>query len=263
MTFSGSEAVTDTRQDYDGVDPERGFIPEDPSSIDHRQGVEWSVLGGGILGPMSRASRLWLVLTLNLALLGALLVVGVEAHSLGVVAAAVDYLADAAAIGVSLVAIRLARLPPTARRPTGYPKATTWAALVNAGWLLVLSVLVIVAAARRLVSGTHEVHGLPVLVVSGTAAVVMLIGALVLGGDADDNDEGGNLNMRAVRLDTVADCIATGAVAVVGAVILATSGNYWLDPAVALVVSVIIAFHALRLVRKVLLQLGSNDAPVP
>ena len=90
---------------------------------------------------MSRTTRLWFVLALNLGLLGALLVVGVAAHSLGVLAAAVYYLADAAAIGVSLVAIRLASLPPTARRPTGYPKATRWAALVNAGWLLVLSVL--------------------------------------------------------------------------------------------------------------------------
>jgi len=208
---------------------------------------------------MSRTTRLWLVLALNLGLLGALIVVGVEAHSLGVLAAAVDYLADAAAIGVSLVAIRLASLPPTARRPTGYPKATTWAALVNAGWLLVLSVLVIVAAARRLVAGTHEVHGLPVLVVSGVAAVVMLIGALILGGDEDDDDEGGNLNMRAVLLDTVADSVAAGAVALVGAVIVVTGGNYWLDPAVALLVSGVIAFHALRLVRNVVVELRSGS----
>jgi cobalt-zinc-cadmium efflux system protein len=201
---------------------------------------------------------LWLVLVLNLGLLGALLAVGVEADSLGVVAAAVDYLADAAAIGVSLVAIRLSSLPPTAERPNGYPKATTWAALVNAGWLLVLSALVIVAAVRRLVAGTHEVHGLPVLVVSGVASVAMLVGAAILNGDEDDDDDGGNLNMRAVLLDTVADAVAAGAVAVVGAVILATSGNYWLDPAVALLVSGVIAFHALRLVRRVIDQLRSG-----
>lgn len=204
---------------------------------------------------------MWLVLALNLGLLGALMTVGVEAHSLGVLAAAVDYLADAAAIGVALIAIRLSSLPPTARRPNGYPKATTWAALVNSGWLFVLSVFVIVAALRRLVAGTHEVHGLPVMVVSGVAAVVMLVGALILGGDADYADEGGNLNMRAVLLDTVADSVAAAAVTLVGAVIFATSGNYWLDPAVALLVSGVIAFHALRLMRKVLVELRSGGAP--
>jgi cobalt-zinc-cadmium efflux system protein len=183
---------------------------------------------------VSRTTRLWIVLALNLGLLGALVAVGISAHSLGVLAAGVDYLADAAAIGVSLVAIRLSTRSPCAARPQGYPRATTWAALVNAVWLLVLSVLVVVAAVHRLIAGTHEVHGLPVLVVSGVAAVVMLVGAIILGGAEDDDDDpGGNLNMRAVLLDTLADSVAAGAVAVVGAVILVTGGNYWLDPAVA------------------------------
>ena len=205
---------------------------------------------------MSRSTRLWIVLGLNLALVGVLAAVGAGAHSLGVIAVGADYLADAAAIGVAVMAIWLAGRPPTSARPQGYPKATAWAALVNAGWLLVLSVLLMAAAIQRLVAGTHEVHGLPVLIMSGVAAVVMLIGALILrGDDDDDDDESGNLNMRAVLLDTAADCVAAGAVAVGGAVILATSGNYWLDPAVALLVSAVIAFHALRLVRKVLAQL--------
>jgi cobalt-zinc-cadmium efflux system protein len=207
---------------------------------------------------MNRSTRLWIVLVLNLALVGILAAVGIGAHSLGVMAAGADYLADGAAIGVALAAIWLSGRPPTVARPHGYPKATAWAALVNAGWLLVLSVLLIVAAVRRLVAGTHEVHGLPVLVVSGVAAMVMLAGALILRGDEDDDDEGGNLSMRAVLLDTAADSVAAGAVAVVGAVILVTNGTYWLDPAVALLVSGVIAFHALRLVRKVVVQLRAG-----
>lgn len=197
-------------------------------------------------------------MALNVVLIGALAAAGVRAHSLGVVAAGVDYLADAAAIGVSLVAIRLVHLPRTSAHPDGYPNATAWAALINAGWLLLLSAFVIASAGRRLVDGTSEVHGLPVLVVSGVAAVVMLIGAVILGGDDDDDDEGGNLNMRAVLLDTVADSVAAGAVALVGGIILATGGNYWLDPAVALLVAGVIAFHAIRLLRKVLVELRSG-----
>jgi len=204
---------------------------------------------------MTRTTRLWIALVLNLVLIVALVIAGVGAHSIGVLAAGADYLADAAAIGVSLIAIRLANQPPTAARPRSYPRATTWAAMVNAGWLLVLSVLVVAVAFRRLLVGAHEVHGLPVLVVSGVAAVVMLVAALILGGDEDDDDEGGNLNMRAVLLDTAADSVAAGAVAVVGAIILVTSGTYWLDPAVALLVSAVIAFHAMRLVRTILVEL--------
>ena len=53
-------------------------------------------------------------------------------------------------------------------------------------------------------------------------------------------------------LDTVADAAAAAGVAVTGGIILATGGWYWLDPAVALVIAVVVAYHALVLVRKVL-----------
>jgi Co/Zn/Cd efflux system component len=66
---------------------------------------------------------------LNLALVAALVIVGVTAHSLGVLAGGVDYLADAAAIAVSLFAIQLAHRP---ERSAAHANATNIAALVNA-----------------------------------------------------------------------------------------------------------------------------------
>jgi cobalt-zinc-cadmium efflux system protein len=87
---------------------------------------------------VTRTDRLLVVLVMNLLLVGGLVAVGLSAHSLGVLAEGVDYLADAAAIAVSLLAIRLSKRTPTAKHPPGYSKATTLAA-VNAGCLLVLS----------------------------------------------------------------------------------------------------------------------------
>lgn len=196
---------------------------------------------------MSRPARLRVVLAVNLALVAGLAVVGVAAHSVGVWAEGADYLADAAAIGVSLLAIRLAR------RPGGAPRATRYAAAVNAGWLLLLSLLVAVGGIDRLVNGVREVHGLPVLIVSGVAAVLMLGGALLIGGDADDDDadEGERLNVRAVLLDTAADAAAAAGVAIAGGVIFATGGTYWLDPAVALGIALIVGWHAARLLWRI------------
>jgi cobalt-zinc-cadmium efflux system protein len=111
-----------------------------------------------IIGKMSEAGRLGLVLLLNLLLVAALVIVGVAAHSLGVLAAGVEYLADAAAIGVSLLAIRLAR-QPLGQRPGRRADPTRIAALVNAGWLLALNVGVIVAAIRRLVQAPPKSTG--------------------------------------------------------------------------------------------------------
>jgi cobalt-zinc-cadmium efflux system protein len=208
---------------------------------------------------VARTQRLAVVLVLNLLLVGALVAVGVTAHSLAVLAAGSDYLLDAAGVGVALLAIRLSARPAG----RGRPHATSVAALINAGWLLVLELLVAGAAINRLVTGTSQVDGLPVLVVSGVAALVMGAGALVLGGDDDDGQ--GELAERdpsvaAVLLDTVADAAAAAGVAAVGGIILATGGWYWLDPAVALAIAVVIAYHAIRLISKVLSRLRSATA---
>jgi cobalt-zinc-cadmium efflux system protein len=84
------------------------------------------------------------VLALNASLVTGLVLVGISAHSLGVRAEGADYLADAGAIGLSLLAIWLAARPPTPARPEGYPRATAYAALVNGGWEFILCVLVVV-----------------------------------------------------------------------------------------------------------------------
>jgi cobalt-zinc-cadmium efflux system protein len=201
---------------------------------------------------VSRTQRLIVVLALNLGLVAALLIVGITAHSLAVLAEGSDYLLDAAGVAVALLAIRLSA------RPTGQTRPTDVAALVNCGWLLVLEILVVGAAAERLLTRTPQVHGLPVLIVSGVAALTMTAGALVLRADADADDaDGRDLSVTAVLLDTTADAAAAAGVAATGGIILATGGWYWLDPAVALIIAVVIAYHALSLLRKVLARLRS------
>ena len=80
-------------------------------------------------------------------------------------------------------------------------------------------------------------------------------GALVLrgDGDADEGEDGQHgLSVAAVLLDTIADAAAAAGVAATGAIILATDGWYWLDPAVALAIAIVVAYHAFALIRKVL-----------
>jgi cobalt-zinc-cadmium efflux system protein len=206
---------------------------------------------------MSQTRRLVVILALNLALVGALVAVGLAAHSLAVFAEGGDYLLDAAGVGVALLAIRLSARPAESTQRDG-PKGSNVAALINGGWLLILEVLVAAAAIDRLIIGVPHVDGLPVLIVSGVAALVMTGGALILRGDNDD-DEGKtgehDLSVAAILLDTIADAAAAAGVAATGAIILATGGWYWLDPAVALTIAFIVAYHAIALIRKVLIRL--------
>jgi len=207
---------------------------------------------------MSRTQRLLVVLALNLALVAALVIAGVAAHSLAVLAAGGDYLLDAAGVGVALLAIRLSARPAGRPRREGGLNPSSVAAIINGGWLLILEVLVAAAAINRLSTGTPQVDGLPVLVVSGIAALVMAGGALLLRGDGNDDEdeaEQHDLSVAAVLLDTIADAAAAAGVAATGAIILATGGWYWLDPAVALFIAVVVAYHALALIRKVVTRL--------
>jgi len=69
-----------------------------------------------------------------------------------------------------------------------------------------------------------------------------------------------DLSVAAVLLDTIADAAAAAGVAVTGAIILATGGWYWLDPAVALAIAIVVAYHAFALIRKVLTRLRPATA---
>ena len=193
---------------------------------------------------MSRPRRLLVALVLNLFLVGALVAVGITAHSIAVVAASVDCLADAAGISAALVAF------PLSRR---FPRAHSIAAIVNGGWLFALSVLVVAAASWRLVEGAPPVQGLPVVIASSVAMVLMLGAALVLNADLDDppDDEQEILSVRATVLDTFSDAASAGGVALSGGIILLTHSLNWLDPAVGIVIAVVVAYHAFRLLTDV------------
>jgi len=189
--------------------------------------------------------RLTVVLVLNLALVAGLLAVGIGAHSLGVLAEGGDYLLDAVGAGLALLAIRL-----SARGARGGGLGPTGTvALINAGWLLALELIVAGVSIDRLATRTPQVHGLPVLVASGIAALVMTAGVVILRGDDDGGER--DLSVAAVLLDTAADAAAAAGVAAAGAVILAARGWYWLDPAVALTIAVLIAYHAVALIRTI------------
>lgn len=193
----------------------------------------------------SQKRRIGAVLGLNIALIAGLVIVGITAHSLGVLAAGGDFIADSAALALGLVAI-------TVREKVGaHSNATTVVAGVNATVLAAVTVFVAIAAIRRLTGATPHVVGLPVVIVSVIAAIAMVVGALILGRSAGGED----LHMRSVLLDTISDAVAAGAVAIGGAVILIAGGLYWIDSVLALAISAIIGFAALQLIKDVIVAL--------
>jgi cobalt-zinc-cadmium efflux system protein len=222
-------------QEAAGRSPSRPAPPSDVLDRAHTQRI-------------TQDKRLGLVLSANLVMVLSLLLVGLLAHSLGVLASGADYLGDALGAGLSLVAVR------ASRRRGGHPRATSLAALFNSSFLLLVTLVVIAEAVQRLSSGAPAIDGIPVVVVSVAAAITMIACAFILG------DVGEDLSMQSVMLDTVADAAAAIGVAVSGAIILLTKGSYWLDSLVALLIALVIAYQAMKLLRRVLADLGNKPA---
>jgi cobalt-zinc-cadmium efflux system protein len=202
---------------------------------------------------LTQRRRLSIVLALNLALIGGLVVTGLAAHSVGVLATAGDTLADSVALALGLIAVVLRdRDPnhPRANRPIAF------VALINATILIAVTVGVAVGAIVRLREGSPAVLGLPMAVISLITLAVMVAGALVLGLSAHRED----VHMKSVLLDTLADAAAAAGVLAAGTVIWLTGGFYWLDPVIALVLAVVIGFVGVRLaVQAVAALRGGTD----
>ncbi len=197
---------------------------------------------------MTQLKRLSLVLGINVVMIASLLIVGLASHSLGVLAAGGDYVADSVAIVLGIMAIRITK------HPHGHRQATTYVALINCLVLLGVTAFVIVGGVRRLMNNTPEIHGLSVLVVSLVAMTSMVIAVIILGNAGSED-----LHMRSVLLDTISDAVASGGVALSGAVIYFTGMLDWLDSAMAVLIGVVIGFGALKLLRDVVVALRSGS----
>lgn len=197
---------------------------------------------------MTRTRRLWLVFVLNAFLIIGLGIVGLRSHSLGVLAAAAEYIADGAAIGLTLFAHHLERRgvgEGSRQRPT------EWIAFANAVLVIVVSSVVIVTAVHKLTTHTGEIHGLPACIASVVAMLVMGACALLLVGDDD-------LGVRAVLLDTAGDAAASGAVALSSGVIWLSGGRFQtVDSVFALIVSAVVVWHARKLLNDTIKALRS------
>lgn len=198
---------------------------------------------------MESERRLVVATGLNVAVTAGQVVAGILAGSLGLLADAGHNLTDTGAVLLALVAVRLTRRPATTARSWGWQRSGVVAAQANAAALLVVTALLGYAAVARLLDPS-PVDGAVVLVVALAAAALNGLGAYVVGGGHGGHEHGPDLNLRGASLHLVADALVSLGVAAAGLVILLTGGWEWLDPAVTILVGVVIAAYAVRLLRE-------------
>lgn len=192
----------------------------------------------GNLGPGFR----WAV-GLNTAYVLVEATAGFLTGSLALLADAAHNLTDVAGLLVAWGAAVLAQRVGSATYTFGYGRATILAAMLNAVAILVGVVVVIWEAAHRF-QNLVEVPGLTILLVA-LVGIGINTGAALLFKSLQKND----LNAKGAYLHMAADAAVSGAVVLAAAGIMVT-GWQWLDPAVAIAVSLLIAFTAWGLLRE-------------
>jgi cobalt-zinc-cadmium efflux system protein len=169
---------------------------------------------------------------------------GVLASSLALLSDAAHMLTDAAALAVSLVAARLAARPAAGAMTYGLGRAEILSAQANGVTLLILSVVIVVDALRRLVSPLH-VDGVPVLIVALAGVVVNLVVATIL---ARGSSGQRSLNFEGSYRHIVTDLYGFIATAVAAGIIIAT-GFDRADPLASLLIAGLLLHAAYGLLK--------------
>jgi cobalt-zinc-cadmium efflux system protein len=194
------------------------------------------------IGRETDRRRLAGALALILALMAVELACGVLAHSLALLSDAGHMLTDAATIGVSLLALRLAARPPGGTLTFGLKRVEILSALASGITLLILAALIAYEAARRLFA-PPQVHAGLVLAVALTGAVVNLAAVWLLSG-ADRR----SLSVEGSFQHILTDLYGFLGTALAAGVILA-SGFQRADPIASLLIAALMTRSGISLVK--------------
>lgn len=168
---------------------------------------------------------------------------GILTGSLALLADAGHVLSDIAAIGLAVLAARIATRAAGPRRTFGYQRTEVIAALVNGLTLVAIAIAIVVGAIDRF-SDPPSVDGLGVVVLGVVSLAGNALATWVLArGERQD------LNLEAVLRHSAADALGALGVVISGAVILST-GWREIDPLIAIAIAVLILASSIRVVRE-------------
>jgi cobalt-zinc-cadmium efflux system protein len=170
-------------------------------------------------------------------------VYGLSAQSLALFADAGHNLSDVLSLLIAWAALHLGKSTPTKHRTYGLRRSSILAALVNVIVLLIVVGGIIWEAIQRI--------GEPQTVEGGTVMWVAAAGILVNGISALLFMAGrkGDVNVRGAFIHLAADAAVSAGVVVAGSAIIAT-GWHWLDPAVSILIAVVIIVATWGLLRE-------------
>lgn len=177
------------------------------------------------------------VTVLNVLITVVEIIGGLVSGSLALLSDAFHNLGDSFSIVLGYFAQTIANKPETSKRTYGYRRAEILSAMINATFLIIVSLFLIIEAVKRIQQPTH-INGKIMLVVAVVGLVANLLSAMLLHSGSHNN-----LNVKATYLHVLSDALSSFAV-IIGGVILTFVNVSWLDPVLTIAVALYIAYEA-------------------
>ncbi|MFP3880234.1 MAG: cation diffusion facilitator family transporter [Dehalococcoidia bacterium] len=185
--------------------------------------------------------RLKIAIGIVLAIMGAEIIGGILSGSLALLGDAGHMFVDSLALGLSLLAMTLARRPATATKTFGYYRFEILAALANGTILVLVSFYIFYEAYQRFLD--PPVVAIPLMLAVAAIGLFANLGGVILLNKASHR----SLNVKAAFWHIIGDTMSSVGVIIAGIVILFT-GWYIADAVVAVVIGAIILWGAVRIV---------------
>lgn len=173
--------------------------------------------------------NLWIALGLTSTYLIAEIIGGLITGSLALLSDAAHMFTDAAALAISLAAIRIGRKPADKTRTFGYYRFEILAAAFNAVVLFLVAIYILYEAYQRLRNPAPIASGGMLLVASIGLVVNMIAIRLLKSGSAD------SLNVKSAYLEVWSDLLGSVAV-IAAALIIRFTGWQPIDPILAVLI---------------------------
>ena len=171
------------------------------------------------------------------------LTIGFFANSLALVGDALHNFTDSIALLLAFIALRLERRPATTAKSYGYQRAGILAAFINAGTLIGFTAYIFIEAVDRF-RHPHVVNDRAMLLTAIVAIALNTAITLALRHDGKHD-----VNVRAAVVHMIGDAISSVGIVFAALVIRATGNEMW-DPAVSILIGLLILWSSWGILRE-------------
>lgn len=177
--------------------------------------------------------KLWLVFVISISVFVMEVVGGILSNSLALISDSFHVMLDFSAIGVSLIAFRIAKKPHSAKLSFGFHRAEIVAALINGITLILVSGFIFYESYKRFIHPQEiETNTLLGFAIAGFAANLIMM--LVL-----KKESHSNLNIKGSYTHVIGDMLSSVGV-IVGGIFISLTNYPIIDPIVSVGIGVLI-----------------------